>query len=88
MFVSREADGQYGHVRIKFEPAEDEAADSLDFHNAVVGGAVPKEYIPAMQKGVEEQIQEWRASGLSIAGSESHVIRRLFPRCGLQRNGV
>ena len=42
--------GQYGHVRIRFEPAKDEAADHLDFHNAVVGGAVPKEYIPAVQK--------------------------------------
>ena len=70
--------GQYGHVRIRFEPAEDEAADHLDFHNAVVGGAVPKEYIPAVQKGVEEQIQNGVLAGYPLLGCESNAVRRLF----------
>ena len=48
--------GQYGHVWIRFEPAEDEGADGLEFVNEIVGGAVPREYIPAVNKGIEEQM--------------------------------
>ena len=70
--------GQYGHVRIRFEPAEDEAADHLDFHNAVVGGAVPKEYIPAVQKGVEEQIQNGVLAGYPLLGSKQRFTMALF----------
>ena len=43
--------GQYGHVCIKFEPAEDSGAEGLEFINEVVGGSVPREYIPAVSKG-------------------------------------
>ena len=78
LFVSREAEGQYGHVRIKFEPAEDEAADHLDFHNAVVGGAVPKEYIPAVQKGVEEQIQNGVLAGYPLLGVKATLYDGSF----------
>ena len=60
--------GQYGHVWIKFEPAEDETADALEFHNAIVGGVVPKEYIPAIQKGVEEQIKNGVLAGYPLLG--------------------
>ena len=84
LFVSREAEGSTDMSALRFEPADDEAADKLDFHNAVVGGAVPKEYIPAVQKGVEEQSPERCVSGLSIAGSESNAVRRFFPRRRLQ----
>jgi len=70
--------GQYGHVRIRFEPAKDEAADDLDFHNAVVGGAVPKEYIPAVQKGVEEQIQNGVLAGYPLLGVKATLYDGSF----------
>ena len=49
--------GQYGHVCLKFEPAEDPGAEGLEFINEIVGGTVPREYIPAVEKGIEEQMQ-------------------------------
>jgi len=70
--------GQYGHVRIRFEPAKDEAADHLDFHNAVVGGAVPKEYIPAVQKGVEEQVQNGVLAGYPLLGVKATLYDGSF----------
>ena len=55
--------GQYGHVKIKIEPAEKGAG--FVFENAIVGGAVPKEYIEPARKGMEEALQ-----GGIIAGYE------------------
>ena len=46
--------GQYGHVVIKVEPRE--AGTGFEFVNKIVGGAIPKEYIPAVQKGVVESM--------------------------------
>lgn len=46
--------GQYGHVVLKIEPNEEGAG--FEFENAIVGGAIPKDFIPAVQKGVEEQM--------------------------------
>ncbi len=43
--------GQYGHVKIRIEP--NESGKGYEFHNEVVGGAIPKEYIPAVDKGVQ-----------------------------------
>ena len=70
--------GQYGHVWIKFEPAEDETADSLEFHNAIVGGVVPKEYIPAIQKGVEEQIKNGVLAGYPLLGVKATLYDGSF----------
>jgi elongation factor G len=47
--------GQYGHVWLKIEPQE--PGKGYEFVNAIVGGAIPKEYIPAVDKGVQEQMQ-------------------------------
>ncbi len=47
--------GQFGVVQIKFEPMKD-SAESFEFVNAVVGGVVPKEFIPAVEKGLRESI--------------------------------
>ena len=46
--------GQYGHVRIRLEPLK--SGGGYEFANEIVGGAVPKEYIPAVNKGVQEQM--------------------------------
>ncbi len=60
--------GQYGHVWVKFEPGEDESAEGLEFVNEIVGGVVPKEYIPAVQKGIEEQMQNGVLAGYPLLG--------------------
>ncbi len=60
--------GQYGHVWLKFEPAEDSGAEGLEFVNEVVGGSVPREYIPAVAKGIEEQMQNGILAGYPLLG--------------------
>ena len=47
--------GQYGHVRIKVEPSE--SGSGYEFFNAIVGGAIPREYIPAINKGIKERLE-------------------------------
>jgi elongation factor G len=56
--------GQYGDVRIKAEPLE--RGSGFEFENAVVGGTIPREYIPAVQKGVEEAMQNGPLLGFPI----------------------
>jgi len=53
--------GQYGHVYLRIEPREPGAG--YEFVNAIVGGVVPKEYIPAVDKGVQEQLQNGVIAG-------------------------
>jgi elongation factor G len=60
--------GQYGHIWVKFEPAEDSGAEGLEFVNEVVGGSVPREYIPAVAKGIEEQMQNGILAGYPLLG--------------------
>ena len=56
--------GQYGHVWLKIEP--NEAGAGFKFVNEVVGGTVPKEYIPAVEKGVIEQMQNGVLAGYPV----------------------
>jgi elongation factor G len=60
--------GQYGHVWIRFEPGEDANAEGLEFINEVVGGTVPREYIPAVNKGIEEQMKNGVLAGYPLLG--------------------
>ncbi|GAA6168713.1 elongation factor G [Sessilibacter corallicola] len=60
--------GQFGHVWIRFEPAEDEGAEGLEFVNEIVGGSVPKEYIPAVEKGISEQMKNGVVAGYPLLG--------------------
>ncbi|WP_347331078.1 elongation factor G [Marinimicrobium locisalis] len=60
--------GQYGHVWIRYEPGEDSEAEGLEFVNEIVGGVVPKEYIPAVQKGISEQMQNGVLAGYPLLG--------------------
>ncbi|MFY0701645.1 MAG: elongation factor G, partial [Bermanella sp.] len=57
--------GQYGHVVIKFEPTDGE---ELDFVNDIVGGTIPREFIPAVQKGIEEQMKNGILAGYPLLG--------------------
>ncbi len=70
--------GQYGHVWIKFEPGEDENAEGLEFVNEIVGGVVPKEYIPAVQKGIEEQMQNGVLAGYPLLGLKATLYDGSF----------
>lgn len=60
--------GQYGHVWLRFEPGEDSEAEGLEFVNEIAGGVVPKEYIPAVAKGIEEQMQNGVVAGYPLLG--------------------
>ena len=46
--------GQYGHCKVKFEPMDPNGEETFKFDTAVVGGSIPKEYIPAVGEGIEE----------------------------------
>ncbi len=65
--------GQFGHVWIRFEPAED-GVEGLVFANEVVGGVVPKEYIPAVQKGVEEQMKNGVLAGCPLISLKATIF--------------
>jgi len=60
--------GQYGHVVFKMKPAESGAG--LVFHNDIKGGAIPREYIPAVEKGFEEAMQGGVLAGYPIEDVE------------------
>ena len=66
--------GQYGHCWIRFEPGADANAEGLEFVNEVVGGVVPKEYIPAIQKGIAEQMQNGVLAGYPLLGLKASVF--------------
>ncbi|MEJ2533273.1 MAG: elongation factor G [Halioglobus sp.] len=70
--------GQYGHVWIRFEPAEDAGAEGLEFVNEIVGGVVPREYIPAVQKGIEEQMQNGVLAGYPLLGLKASLYDGSF----------
>jgi elongation factor G len=70
--------GQYGHVWIKFEPAEDANAEGLEFVNEIVGGAVPREYIPAIEKGISEQMQNGILAGYPLLGLKATLFDGSF----------
>jgi len=69
--------GQYGHVWIKFEPLE-EGEEGLEFINEIVGGSVPKEYIPAVQKGISEQMQNGIVAGYPLLGLKATLYDGSF----------
>ncbi|MBM93298.1 MAG: elongation factor G [Legionellales bacterium] len=56
--------GQYGHVWIKIEPRE--PGEGYEFINKIVGGVIPKEYIPAIDKGIQEQMKNGILAGYPV----------------------
>jgi elongation factor G len=70
--------GQYGHVWVKFEPADDVNAEGLEFVNEVVGGNVPREYIPAVEKGIAEQMQNGVLAGYPLLGLKATLYDGSF----------
>jgi len=59
--------GQYGHIWVKFEPRENNE-EGLEFINEIVGGVVPKEFIPAVEKGIAEQMKSGVLAGYPLLG--------------------
>jgi elongation factor G len=64
--------GQYGHVVLTVEPSE--SGKGLEFVNKVVGGAIPKEYIPAIEKGVKERMENGVVAGFPLRDIKVTVI--------------
>ena len=69
--------GQYGHVVVEFSPAAD-GEEGLEFINEIVGGAIPKEYIPAIQKGIEEQMKNGVIAGYPLLGLKARLYDGSF----------
>ena len=72
--------GQYGHVWIRYEPVTDEDSDpeQLVFVNEVVGGSVPKEFIPAIEKGVADQMKNGVLAGYPMLGLKATLYDGSF----------
>jgi elongation factor G len=72
--------GQYGHVWIRFEPVNDDELDpeKLVFVNEVVGGTVPKEYIPAVEKGIADQMKSGVLAGYPMLGLKATLYDGSF----------
>ena len=66
--------GQYGHCWIRFSPSEDVDSEELQFVNEVVGGVIPKEYVPAIQKGIAEQMKNGVLAGYPLLGLKAAVF--------------
>ena len=69
--------GQYGHCWVRFAPA-DEGQEGLQFSNEIVGGTIPREYIPAIQKGIEEQMRNGVLAGYPLLGLKAAVFDGSF----------
>jgi len=67
--------GQYGHVVIEFSPSDDEG---LEFINEISGGAIPKEFIPAIEKGIEEQMRNGVLAGYPLMGLKARLYDGSF----------
>ncbi len=65
--------GQYGHCKVKFEPMDANGEELFKFDSAVVGGSIPKEYIPAVGEGIEEATKAGILGGFPVVGVHATV---------------
>ncbi|MGI6094825.1 MAG: elongation factor G [Lachnospiraceae bacterium] len=65
--------GQYGHCKVKFEPMDANGEEIFKFESTVVGGAIPKEYIPAVGEGIEEAMKSGVLAGFPVVGVHANV---------------
>ena len=65
--------GQYGHCKVKFEPMDPNGEETFKFDTAVVGGSIPKEYIPAVGEGIEEASKAGILGGFPVLGVHATV---------------
>ncbi len=65
--------GQYGHCKVRFYPIPTDAEHNYEFINATVGGSIPKEYIPAIDKGIQQAMQSGILGGYPVLGVKAEV---------------
>ena len=65
--------GQYGHCKVHFEPMDANGEELFKFESTVVGGSIPKEYIPAVGEGIEEAAQSGILGGFPVLGVKATV---------------
>jgi elongation factor G len=65
--------GQYGHCKVRFEPMDANGEELFKFESAVVGGSIPKEYIPAVGEGIEEATKSGILGGFPVVGVKATV---------------
>ncbi len=65
--------GQYGHCKVRFEPMDANADKTYEFASEVVGGAIPKEYIPAVDAGIQEASKSGILGGFEVLGIKATV---------------
>ncbi|MDD3413380.1 MAG: elongation factor G [Lachnospiraceae bacterium] len=65
--------GQYGHCKVKFEPMDANGDELFKFESSVVGGSIPKEYIPAVGEGIEEATKSGILGGFPVVGVHATV---------------
>ena len=78
--------GQYGHVLLKMEPQP--AGKGFEFVDAIKGGTVPREYIPAVEKGLRETLPNGVLAGFPGGRRQGDAVRRQLPRRRLERERV
>ena len=69
--------GQYGHVKMRFEPSGDQETPYV-FEEEVVGGAVPKNYFPAVEKGLQESVLKGPLAGYPVVGVKAVLYDRSY----------
>ena len=65
--------GQYGHCKVRFEPMDANAEKTFEFVSEIVGGAIPKEYVPAVGRGIEEASKAGILGGFPVLGIRAVV---------------
>ena len=70
--------GQYGHVWLRIEPLLGEDAPNYEFVDKIVGGVVPREYIPAVNKGIREQLENGVLAGYPLIGVKATLFDGSF----------
>ncbi|MGI6003129.1 MAG: elongation factor G [Lachnospiraceae bacterium] len=65
--------GQYGHCKVRFEPMDANGEELYKFESSVVGGAIPKEYIPAIDEGIQEAMKAGILGGYPVVGVYANV---------------
>ncbi|MBR0149722.1 MAG: elongation factor G [Lachnospiraceae bacterium] len=66
--------GQYGHCKVRFEPMDANGEELFKYDSEIVGGAIPKEYIPAVGEGIEEAMQSGILGGFPVVGIHATVF--------------
>lgn len=65
--------GQYAHCKVKFEPLDPNSEETYKFESTVVGGAIPKEYIPAIDEGIKDAMKSGPLGGFPVLGIHANV---------------